>query len=126
MKRKRGPLHNSWVTNESNNMSNVWCHYGEAITYTSAVRPTVGISRVKLPSNSSLLLGDIGWPTRSTDLSSCDIFSFTLVSSTQTHFPYTISQLNRVFIQEVTTILHETIHGVDGNLSRTPSAQSQQ
>ena len=71
-------------------------------------RRSMGILREMFHGHLISLRGDIGWPTRSPDLSPCDFFLWGyLKSKVYINHPQSIEQLKEAIRQEITAIPHE-------------------
>jgi hypothetical protein len=87
---------------------NVWFQQDGATAHIS--RRSLAILRERFPGHVVSLHGDIGWPTRSPDLSPFDFFLWGYLKvQVYQHRPQTLEGLKEAITQEVAVILPKTI-----------------
>jgi len=98
-------------------MQNVYFQQDGATPHTA--RLSMDVVRRMFPGRVISRFGDIPWPTRSPDLTTCDFFLWGYLKSyVYTHKPRTLSDLKEVIREELATIDREILERVYADFQR--------
>jgi len=110
-------LHPQMKRQRVHNMQNVYFQQDGATPHTA--RLSMDVVHRMFPGKVISCFGDIPWPPRSPDLTTCDFFLWGyLKSHVYTHKPRTLSDLKEAIREDVTTIDREMLECVYADFQR--------